>query len=51
MLAWNELLGGLPPLSVMVGKCLGYKLSEAPQRRETDEEAAARLIGGLTGGR
>ena len=43
-------MGHLPPLQKMVGDYLGYKdTRDQPEKpRETLEEAAERLVGGLT---
>jgi hypothetical protein len=49
--AWNRLMGGMPPLAVMVGSYIGYKPPEggkgASGRRETLEEAGARIMKGF----
>jgi hypothetical protein len=46
-MAWNKHMGGLPSLAVMVGRYLGYKPPEGPQKEMTQEEHAARLMGSL----
>jgi hypothetical protein len=50
VLKWYQTTRGFPPLAVMVGSYIGYKPNDPDNvlgKRETDEEAAKRILGGL----
>jgi hypothetical protein len=47
--AWTRSIGRLPPLQAMVGRYIGYPMPESPDPKLSPDDAAARLMGQLTG--
>jgi hypothetical protein len=48
MLAWNKVMGGLPPLAFMVGRFIGYEVVDT--KPVDPEEHNADLISKIMGG-